>query len=85
MNKFFKSLLFYLILSLNHNAFAEIRIQYKVNNDVITNYDIMKEAEYLLALNKNLENLNKKSLLNRATDSLLEKKLRLMRLINFIL
>ena len=77
MNKFFKLLLFYLILSLNYNAFAEIKIQYKVNDDIITNYDIIKEAEYLLALNKNLENLNKKSLLNRAKDSLIREKIKI--------
>lgn len=36
----------------------KIELKFKVNNDLITNYDIIKETKYLKALNKKLETLD---------------------------
>ena len=32
----------------------EVKILYKVNDSIITNYDIFEEVNYLVSLNKNL-------------------------------
>ena len=52
---------FIYIFVLSLNVFAnEIRIKYKIDNQIITNIDIVTEIKYLQSLNKNLENLSKK-------------------------
>ena len=40
----------------------KIELKFKVNNDLITNYDIIKETKYLKALNKKLETLDQDSI-----------------------
>ena len=40
------------------NLYAKIDIKVKVNNEIITNIDIKKEAEYLKILNPNLIQFN---------------------------
>ena len=37
----------------------EVKILYKINDSIITNYDIFEEINYLVSLNKNLTQLNK--------------------------
>ena len=49
------------IFVLNSNTYSnEIKIEYKIDNQIITNIDIDNEIKYLQSLNKNLENLSKK-------------------------
>ena len=55
---------------------AEIRILYKINNNVITSFDVENESNYLKTLNKNLENLSKKELIETATQSLIREKIK---------
>ena len=53
---------FYIILSIffNQNTFSyENTIIYKVNNEIITSYDVKKEVKYLISLNTNLKSLKK--------------------------
>jgi peptidyl-prolyl cis-trans isomerase SurA len=57
--------LIYIICSLlifNNNVRSEISIKLKVNNSIITSYDIKKEITYLQILNPNLATLQKKEL-----------------------
>ena len=42
----------------------------KINNEIITNVDVENEYKYLLALNKSLNNLEKKTVLELAKNSL---------------
>ena len=68
-----KKIIFYLIIfffSIN-NLFAEIKILVKVNDDVITNYDIKKETNYLGILNPNVNKLDINQKLNLAKNSLI--------------
>ena len=45
----------------SENIYAlENKILIKVNNEIITSLDINSEINYLIALNKNIENLDKK-------------------------
>ena len=50
------------LLIFNNNARSEISIKLKVNNSIITSYDIKKEITYLQILNPNLATLQKKEL-----------------------
>ena len=55
---------------------SEIKILYKVNDDVITSYDVENESNYLKTLNKNLENLSNKELTKTAIQSLIREKIK---------
>ena len=52
---------------------SEIKILYKINDSIITNHDILDEINYLVALNKNLEQLNKEQLSSNAERSLIRE------------
>ncbi len=52
---------------------SEVKILYKVNDSIITNYDIFEEVNYLVSLNKNLTQLNKKQLFSNAEKSLIRE------------
>ncbi len=76
MRKFF-TLLFFIYLNLTTNIFSnEIKILYKVNNNVITNYDIVEEINYLLSLNQNLKQLDNNQLSSNAQNSLIREKIK---------
>ena len=51
----------------------EVKILYKVNDSIITNYDIFEEVNYLVSLNKNLTQLNKIQLSSNAEKSLIRE------------
>ena len=55
--KFFLLLfLFTIIFSNDLSASNKIKIIKKVNSEIITNFDVLKELNYLTALNNSLEN-----------------------------
>ena len=75
--------LFYIILSIffNQNTFSyENTIIYKVNNEIITSYDVKKEAKYLISLNINLKSLKKDKILKLAHQSAIKEKIKLIEL-----
>ena len=51
----------------------EVKILYKVNDSIITNYDVLEEVNYLVSLNKNLTQLNKNQLSSNAEKSLIRE------------
>ena len=53
-----------------------IVLKYKVNNDLITNYDIAKEAKYLAALNPELQDIDQNQLLDIGKKSLIREKIK---------
>ena len=75
--------LFYIILLIfvNQNTFSyENTIIYKVDNEIITSYDIKKEARYLISLNKNLKSLKENEILRLARQSIIKEKIKLIEL-----
>ena len=52
---------------------SEIKILYKINDNIITNYDILDEINYLVSLNKNLAQLNNEQLSSNAERSLIRE------------
>ena len=69
------SFLFLLIFVLDVNG-TEVKILYKINEDVITTYDVENESNYLKTLNKNLENISKKELIETSIQSLIREKIK---------
>ncbi len=70
--------LFFLTI-FNNNLFAvsNVYIVTKVDNEIITNIDIAQEVNYLISLNNDLINMEKKSLVKMAKDSLIREKVKL--------
>ena len=58
------------------NASSNFYIVAKVDNEIITNVDIMNEINYLTALNNDLKNIDKNSLINLAKNSLIREKVK---------
>ena len=54
----------------------EIRIIYKINDNIITNHDINQEINYLISLNQNLKQLNNEQLSYNAQQSLIREKIK---------
>ena len=54
----------------------ENSIIYKINNEIITKYDVKKEANYLRALNPNLKDLDISKLRKLALKSIIKEKIK---------
>ena len=52
---------------------SEIYIHVKVDDEIITNYDLKKESEYLKILNPNLNQISDVEILNLAKRSLIKE------------
>ena len=69
-------LFIFLILTVgitNSYSSSEIFIKVKVDNEIITNHDIIRESKYLKLLNPDLLKLNKNELLNISKNSLINQ------------
>ena len=55
---------------------SEIFIKAKINNQILTNFDVKKEKNYLLALNPSLRNLSIEEINRYATDSLINENIK---------
>ena len=62
---------------------AESYVVLKVNNNIITNIDIDNEFRYLIALNKDLKNIDKKIIIKLAKDSIIREKIKETELMNY--
>ena len=69
------------IFVLNSNIYSnEIKIEYKIDNQIITNIDIDNEIKYLQSLNKNLEDLSKRKIKEIALNSVIQEKVKYIEL-----
>ena len=64
------------MLFLLPKSLANITIALKINDNIITNQDIVKESLYLKALNKELENLNSKKIHKIAKESIIKETIK---------
>ena len=80
---FFTILLSYLILVSNSYSEEKVYIELKIENEIITNIDINNEKNYLIALNNNLENLDKKQLYLISKNFLIKEKIKKIELDKF--
>ncbi len=75
---------FLLINFLNDDLYASIIIKVKVNDEIITNIDLEKEAEYLKILNPGLNQLNNNKVLELAKISLVNEIIKEKEIIKFV-
>ena len=68
----------------NISSYSKIDIKVKVNNEIITNIDIKKEAEYLKILNPNLIQLKEKKILELSQISLINEMVKKKEILKFI-
>ena len=75
-----KKIIFIILISLLifQSSYSEntVSIVYKVNQKIITTLDVKKEENYLLALNNQLKNLDKKKIFEIAKESALREKIK---------
>ena len=68
-------------LFLNETNAIESKIVHNIENEIITNIDIKNEFKYLLALNDNLRELDKETVLNISNDSIVREKIKQIELL----
>jgi peptidyl-prolyl cis-trans isomerase SurA len=83
MKKIYLFILLIIFFNIKTNSISDILISYKVNNEIITNIDIEKEAIYLIALNNDLTKLENKKIKEIAKDSILREKIKEIELIKY--
>ena len=76
MKYFFFLIIFFNFFCSNYIYSFESYVVLKVNNKIITNVDIENEYRYLIALNTNLQNMDKKKLMNFAKNSIVREKIK---------
>jgi peptidyl-prolyl cis-trans isomerase SurA len=76
MKYFFFLIIFFNFFCNNYIYSFESYVVLKVNNKIITNVDIDNEYRYLIALNTDLQNIDKKKVMNIAKDSIVREKIK---------
>ncbi|WP_415294606.1 peptidylprolyl isomerase [Candidatus Pelagibacter sp. Uisw_113] len=77
MKKISVFLILIITLLLSETSYSyENFIIHKINNEIITEYDVKKEANYLRALNPNLKNLDILKLTKLALNSIVREKIK---------
>ena len=75
--KIFLILIFFFIIKNNQLlAIEEFKIILKVENEIITNVDLLNEKNYLIALNNEILNLPEKRILLSAKNSIVKEKIK---------
>lgn len=82
-NIFICIIILYQIIFLNQ-SYAKIDIVANVNNKIITNYDVIKESNYLKLINPNLENLKNEEIFEIAKRSIINEKIKIEELSKLI-
>ena len=71
----FLILIFFLFTNFSYSK-IDLQIIMKINNQIVTSYDIEKESKYLLALNPKLNEINKNDLFKLAKKSMIKEMIR---------
>ena len=85
MNKIKVISILILLIFVNLKSYSKenLFIVYTVNDELITSMDVKKESIYLVALNNQLKNLNKKKILGIAEESILRETIKKIELSKF--
>tara|TARA_B100000575_G_C23058676_1_gene609508 strand:- start:116 stop:1051 length:936 start_codon:yes stop_codon:yes gene_type:complete len=86
LTKKLKTLIIVIILlsiSFATNA-VENRIIYKVNNQIITSYDLKKEFRYLALINPRINNLTKDQIFEISKNSIIREKIKKIEILNHL-
>ena len=66
-------IIYILLISISNTVPSEVSIQFKIDNEIVTNVDIEKEYRYLTALNTSLQSLEKNKAYQIAKTSLIKE------------
>ena len=73
MARFNLLIIFLLVFFINFNVQADIKIKFKVGENIITNIDILKEKNYLIFFRPDLSKLNEKDIIKISENSLIRE------------
>ena len=76
MKYFFFLIILFSIISNKSIYSSEVYVVSKVNNIIITNVDVENEYRYLIALNNDLKNIDKKKIMKLAKNSIIKEKIK---------
>jgi len=79
--------IFFVLLAMvfNTSVLSNTKIVYKINNEIITNVDVQNEIQYLIALNNQLNTLEKEQLINIAKESIIREQIKKNELLKYYL
>ena len=83
MKKCFFFICLLLILNLSSSNSIENKIEFKVNNEIITTIDIIKELSFLAALNPNILKLEKDKIFEVSKNSIIKEKIKIIEILKF--
>ena len=66
-------LIFFIYISLFNITNAQIKIEYKIGDEIVTNIDILDEINYLIFLRPNLKNLSNEEIKKIAENSIIRE------------
>ena len=72
-----------MLIHLKVSSLENINIVFKIDNEIVTNIDIKKEAKFLIALNEKLETLNEKQLIDLAKRSIIKETIKKKELLKY--
>ena len=81
IKKYFLLILISLFINQNLKA-IENKILFKIDNEIITSIEIFKYSNYLVAIDKNIRNLNEKEVFELAKNLLVKEKIKKTKLRN---
>lgn len=74
------NIVYILIISSNCSFSLETKIIYKIDNEIISNFDVKKEKNYLITLSPNLSKISEKELNELAITSIINEKIKIIEL-----
>ena len=82
MKKILGQILFFFII-FNSTYALENKILFKIDNEIITSFDLFYEIEYLKLLNKNLNNLESEKVFEIGKNSIIRDKIKEIELLKY--
>ena len=76
LNKILAIIILFFLLTNYVQTENKIIIKYQIENEILTNIDLLNEEKYLLALNNSLQNIPKNQLREISEDSLIREKIK---------
>ena len=74
--KIFFLIFFLITININKALSNEVKIEFKIDNIIVTNVDIKKEYKYLIALNTNLQTLDENKVYEIARTSIIKETIK---------
>ena len=84
LTKFYLIVFFLIILNFKNLYAIENKILFKIDNEIITTFDIFQEVKYLKVFNPQLKDLSDKELLEISKNSIIRDKIKKIEILKFV-